>query len=326
MWLAFPVGLLILAVVRQCYVRFVVRPGRIRERTFPNGMTAFGCSGDLFEDFVYRENFVDKTYLSQGIKVDENSMVLDVGSNIGLFTLSLLKQYPGIRVHCMEPVPTLYEACRQNAAKAARSPTDVVCHNVGLGDSETTVPFSYNAQASATSGMFTKRDVLIPRSMSPTLWLAAVLDDGVIGGVLPKSVGVLPPLLRTPVLGYLIALLLLPVWIVLGVFHLSGQVPSQKFDAKITTLDSIVKQHNIGTIDLLKVDVEGAELMVMKSISKDVFAKVRQVVIEVHDIDGRTNLLTSMLQEHGFDVKKSDRESLATQNLFRLDTLYAFKR
>lgn len=289
-------------------------------------MKAFGCSGDLFEDFVYRENFVDRTYLSGGVKVDETSLVVDVGANIGLFTMSLLKQYPGIRVHCIEPVPTLFEACRQNAARNAKSPTDVVCHNVGLGDAEGTVPFSYNAQASATSGMFKKSAVLIPRSRRPTLWLAAVLDDGVVGGVLPRAVGVLPPLLRTPVLGLLIAVVLTPVWIVLGVFHLSGQLPSKTFDAKITTLDNIVKTHNIDKIDLLKVDVEGAELMVMKSISKDAFSRIRQVVIEVHDIDDRTNVLTTMLRENGFDVKKSEGESLATQNLFRLDTLYAFRQ
>jgi hypothetical protein len=53
---------------------------------------------------------------------------------------------------------------------------------------------------------------------------------------------------------------------------------------------------------------------------------MQQIVIEVHDIDDRTNVLTAMLKENGFDVKKSEGESLATQNLFRLDTLYAFRQ
>jgi hypothetical protein len=90
--------------------------------------------------------------------------------------------------------------------------------------------------------------------------------------------------------------------------------------------DSIIKNHNIDKIDLVKIDVEGAELMVMKSISKEAFSRIKQIVIEVHDIDDRTNVLTSMLREHGFNVKKSERESLETQNLFRLDTLYAVRQ
>jgi hypothetical protein len=326
MWPVFFLGVVVLAVARHCYVRFIVRPGELRERTLPNGMKAFGCSGDLFEDFVYRENFVDRTYLSNGIKVDANSMVLDVGANIGLFTLSLLKQYPGIHIHCIEPVPVLYEACRQNAARAAQSPGDVVCHNVGLGAAEGIVPFRYNAQASATSGMFKNSAVLIPRNLRLTSWLAAVLDDGVVGGVLPKAIGMLPPLLRRPFLGPLVAFVSAPVWLVIGLFHFAGQLPAKKFDAKITTLDSIVTNHKIGKIDLVKIDVEGAELMVMKSISKDAFSRMQQIVIEVHDIDDRTNVLTAMLKENGFDVKKSEGESLATQNLFRLDTLYAFRQ
>jgi FkbM family methyltransferase len=325
MWPFLLLGLVVFAVARHCYVRFIVRPGTIRERTLPNGMKAFGCSGDLFEDFVYRENFVDRTYLSHGITVDSKSTVLDVGANIGLFTMSLLKAYPGIRIHCIEPVPVLYNACRQNAARTARAPEDVVCHNVALGDSEGSVPFRYNAQASATSGMFKTSAVLIPRSRRVTSWLAAVLDDGVLGGVLPGFVKVLPPILRAPVVGPVVAIVLIPVWVVLGIFHFAGQLPAQKFDAKITTLDSIIKNHNIEKADLVKVDVEGAELMVMKSISKEAFSRIKQIVIEVHDIDDRTNVLTSMLREHGFNVKKSERESLETQNLFRLDTLYAVR-
>lgn len=326
MWPFLVFGVVVLVVARHFYVRFVVRPGTLRERTLPNGMKVFGCSGDLFEDFVYRENFVDRTYLSNGIHVDEGSMVLDVGANIGLFTMSLLKAYPGIRVHCIEPVPVLYSACCRNVAGAARSPEDVVCHNVALGASEGMVPFRYNAQASATSGMFKTSVVLIPRSWRVTSWLAALLDDGVVGGVLPRFVGVLSPVLRLPVVGLVIAVALTPVWVALGLFHFAGQLPAQKFDAKLTTLDSIVKKHNIEKIDLAKIDVEGAELMVMQSISKEAFSRIRQIVVEVHDIDDRTNVITSMLREHGFDVKKSERESLATQNLFRLDTLYAVRR
>ena len=325
MWVALLLFLAVLAA-RHCYLRFVVRPGTLRSRTLPNGLNIVGCSGDLFEDFVYRENFVDRAYLRHGIQADANSLVVDVGANIGLFALSLLKQYPGIRVHCIEPVPVLFDACRQNTAQAGKSPGDVVCHNVALGEREGTASFRYNAQASGTSGLFEGKAVFIPRTLRLTTWLAAMLEDGVVGGVLPRAVGVLPPLLRAPVVGMVLAVALVPVWVVLGLFHLAGQVPVQRFETRLTTLDRIVKDNQIETVDLMKIDVEGAELMVLKSISREAFSRIRQIVIEVHDIDDRTRVITEMLKENGFDVTRDTERGLAVNNLFRLDTLYAVRR
>jgi Methyltransferase FkbM domain len=325
-WLVVLLVVVALAVVRQCYVRFVVRPGTLRNRTLPNGMKIVGTSGDMFESFVFHENFVERTYLKGGITVGPTSVVLDIGANIGLFTLSLLEQFPGIKIHCIEPVPALFNALTQNTAAASKVKGDVVCHNVALADREGTATFTYNPQASATSGMFKGSTVFVPRQLGLSSWVAALLDDGVIGGVLPKSFAVFPPLFRKPVVGTLLALALAPVWLVAGIFHLAGQVPSVKFETKTTTLDRILKDHQLEKLDLVKLDVEGAELMVLQSISDDAFSRIQQIVIEVHDIENRTQVVTEMLQKRGFEVKQGQDERLATQSLLRIDTLYAQRR
>ncbi|CAM9553811.1 unnamed protein product, partial [Ectocarpus sp. 12 AP-2014] len=46
-------------------------------------------------------------------------------------------------------------------------------------------------------------------------------------------------------------------------------------------------QLGVAGVDLLKVDVEGDELAVLHGIDDDDWPKIRQIALEVHDIDGR---------------------------------------
>ena len=50
----------------------------------------------------------------------------------------------------------------------------------------------------------------------------------------------------------------------------------------VTTLDNIAKSLSIDKIDLLKLDVEGAELMVLKK-AKETLSITKRIVMEVHD-------------------------------------------
>lgn len=325
MWLLLVGCLFLFGFLRHVYVRFYVCPGTLYARRLPNGMDIVGCSGDTLEDIVYHENFEDRTYFRSGVKVDASSYVIDVGANIGLFALSLLKDFPGIKISCVEPVPVLFEACKQNVTRYSLNATDVKCHNVGLGEKECTVPFTYCPQASAMSGQFEDKDVLVAKDKRITSWIAAVLEDGATGGVLPQCVKSVTSLLRGP-MGTLVAMVLIPAWILLAIWYAAGTMPRQKFMATITTLDHILKKDGIAQVDLLKVDVEGAELLVMKSISREAFSRIRQIVVEVHDIDNRTNLITTMLKENGFVVSKEEEEHLATHKLLHLDTLYAIRK
>ena len=49
------------------------------------------------------EIFVDKLYLQEGVSILPGDIVLDVGANIGVFTLFAAKQ--GAQVYAYEPVP-----------------------------------------------------------------------------------------------------------------------------------------------------------------------------------------------------------------------------
>lgn len=69
-----------------------------------------------------------------------------------------------------------------------------------------------------------------------------------------------------------------------------GMVPdmmqtAQTFEVTVKTLDQLLADAGTAgrAIDLVKVDVEGEELNVLLGLSSENWARVRQVVLEVHD-------------------------------------------
>ena len=73
-------------------------------------------------------------------------------------------------------------------------------------------------------------------------------------------------------------------------------------------------------VDLLKVDVERAELAVLRGISDSDWPKIRQIVLEVHDIDGRLAEVKRLLTEHaGFHVTAVEQDrNLRGSTLFNI--------
>jgi len=75
----------------------------------------------------------------------------------------------------------------------------------------------------------------------------------------------------------------------------------------VTTLDKLVASHQIQTVDLLKIDVEGFEFEVLRGATLTL-PKTRAVIIEVSFIRKATNVenplleLLTQLTKHGFDV------------------------
>ncbi|MCI0408682.1 MAG: AMP-binding protein, partial [Acidobacteria bacterium] len=64
----------------------------------PNGMLiSHQNKGE--SDFVYEEIFGRAGYLQHGIRLDEDACVMDVGANIGLFTLYVLEQAPAASIY-----------------------------------------------------------------------------------------------------------------------------------------------------------------------------------------------------------------------------------
>jgi FkbM family methyltransferase len=67
-----------------------------------------------------------------------------------------------------------------------------------------------------------------------------------------------------------------------GVFNTQAE-PGDTFRVAARSLESFCAEHRIACIDLLKLDIEGAELDVLEQASPDFLATVRQITCEFHD-------------------------------------------
>ena len=77
---------------------------------------------------------------------------------------------------------------------------------------------------------------------------------------------------------------------------------SQETIGEIKTLSSVINSLAIESIDLLKIDVEGEEYEVLRGIEPNDWSKIKQIVLEIHDLGDRINRAKSLLESQKFQV------------------------
>ena len=90
------------------------------------------------------------------------------------------------------------------------------------------------------------------------------------------------------------------------------------FRCQLRTLSEIIDEERVEQIDLLKIDVEKSERDVLDGLRDSDWPRVRQIAIEVHDVDGRLAALQAELTARGFDVAVDQDPTLAGTNLYDL--------
>ena len=83
---------------------------------------------------------------------------------------------------------------------------------------------------------------------------------------------------------------------------------SQKKQIEITTISTIIDEYNIETIDILKIDVEGFELNVLKGIHLQDFYKIKNIFIEIENFrkENRDNIY-NILVSNGFKIQELEK-------------------
>ena len=156
--------------------------------------------------------------------------------------------------------------------------------------------------------------------------LCAIVERSRIMNMIPEwSYKIIYTLARLLLLGFFLsaAVLILP-----GLFLLINHLfVSRLVECPLTTVSQFLREHNdIKCIDLLKVDVEGAEELVLHGIEQpEHWAKIRQVAMVVHDIDGRVVRLEKLLQSNGFSTTTVQEDSL-WMKMFGVHTIFAVRK
>ena len=229
-------------------------------------------------DQIYREIFADQTYLKHGIALSDGDCVFDVGANIGLFTLWVHQQCRNARVYGFEPNPAAFAVMRNNTALYG---LDVKLFECGLSDETKASPFTFYPEWSGMSGFYAdvKEDEEVVRASMQS-------QDANFAEYADE-------LLR-------------------------DRFKSETFTCDLRTISEIIRENNIESIDLLKVDVEKSELDVLNGIDESDWKRIKNIVMEVHDIEGRLSYIATLLSDRGFEHFIEQDDLLKHTNLFNL--------
>ena len=256
----------------------------------PNGMKVLHRNkGET--DFLYEEIFAGQTYLRNGIELGPGSCVFDVGANIGLFTLFVGRACEGATVYAFEPLPPLYEVLKRNARLYG---LNVKLFECGLASEAKREIFTYYPHITILSGRFAdeREEGAVLRSY--------MLGEG--DGRNGPEAGVGDELVSE---------------------LLSERLRNEQYDCELRTVSDVMAEHRIEQIDLLKIDVEKSELDVIDGIGEQDWEKIRQVIVEVHDHDGRLERVRGLLERRGYELTIEQDGSLRETGLYNV---YAVRR
>jgi FkbH-like protein/non-ribosomal peptide synthase protein (TIGR01720 family)/FkbM family methyltransferase len=101
--------------------------------------------------------------------------------------------------------------------------------------------------------------------------------------------------------------------------HLVNQrLAHQLLVRPIRRLSDVLRTEAFETIDLLKIDVEKSELALIAGLDESDWAKVHQVVMEIHDRGDAIPSTVQLLERHGFDVVIEEEQDLRRTGVWNL--------
>ncbi|MEK7990893.1 MAG: amino acid adenylation domain-containing protein [Thiotrichaceae bacterium] len=244
----------------------------------PNGMTIIH-QNKAETDFIYHEIFSQNSYLQHDVCIPDNAVVIDVGANIGLFSL-FAAQYPNTKIFAFEPIPPIFNNLSLNTQIYN---ANVKLYACGLADKNKTANFSYYPYASLISGQFADKDAekqVLTNYLEKYQYLTETQKQNL----------------------------------------LEETLTTKRFECELRTLSDIIAENKIQQIDLLKIDVEKSELLVLQGIQQQDWDKIQQIVIEVHNEDGRLTKIKQLLTLHQFKFAIEQESELQHTQLY---TIYA---
>jgi len=220
------------------------------------------CTNKFNTAGVWQE-FSDGLYDRCVSRLRPGDTVVDVGGHVGLTSLLVTDAVPDLRIIACEPAPPTFECLVQNFDR--HLPTAVAV-NVAIGTQPGTTTLTYYPNSDVMSTVLVN-DEDDRRNIEAALTSFGVNDERQ------------------------------------RQFHLartkSGAV---EFPVKVITLAHLFAEHGLDEVGLLKVDVERAELDVFRSLDEHNWPGIRNIIAEVHDIDGQLAETVELLRDKGFHL------------------------
>ena len=273
------------------YVAVKPRPAQLngRERhRLRNGM-AVVHHGRTEADYLYEEIFEERVYMRHGIFLPPGACVFDVGANIGVFMLFVTQECPDARIYAFEPVGPIFDSLQINAGLYG---LDTRLFNCGLGEREGIAEFTYYPQFSSRSGLSTYASLQDEIAVTKQFMLNRRRSET---GDFAQAADEL----------------------------LRSMLVSDVLECRLKTISEVIREESVEHIDLLKVDVQRAEFDVLRGVKEGDWARIAQIVMEVHDDEGRENggrvaKVVSFLEERHYQVVVEQDDSLQGTDRYNL--------
>ncbi|WTR28426.1 FkbM family methyltransferase (plasmid) [Streptomyces canus] len=241
----------------------------------PNGLT-ISHQNEAETRHFYEDIFDHRTYAKNGITLRDGATVVDVGGNIGLFTLFSHYEAKNVRVYTFEPAPPLFQLLSQNVAEHR---VDAKLFNIGISDTEAEAAFTFYPRSSGMSSFH-------PDEAEEKHNLRTIIEN-------QQKAGADAELAQ------------------LGSYAdelMDVRFEAIEFTARLRPLSAVIREQGIERIDLIKVDVQKSERQVLDGIADEDWPKIQQMVLEAHDADGEVARIVQLLESHGFQVKAEQDE------------------
>ncbi|REE96705.1 FkbM family methyltransferase [Thermomonospora umbrina] len=220
-------------------------------------------------------------YFLHGIAVKPGATVLDVGANIGVFSAHVHRMLDGdVRIFACEPLPPIYATLERNARERLGGKVTALPYGISSRDEE--LEFTYFPLFTMFSSMYRDKSNMAAEKKRIAATVFDYVKEGHAGPVLKR----------------------VPSFAVrLGVERrLRGLQEMQTHKVRVRPLSDLIDEHGIDRIDLLKIDVEGAEIEALRGIEERHWPLIRQAVIEVEGWEENRTTVEEFFTSRGYEV------------------------
>ena len=211
--------------------------GNIIEPVVINNTIFKSYFNDRTNFYTFKEIFYDKIYHDEVVKIEENDIIVDIGANIGFFTV-YAHQFNPKKIICLEPDIKSYLTLLENT----KNFDNVNCYNLAISDENGIMSFCYSDIMSAGSHLKKFNDIM-------------------------------------------------------------GKGMNLETNVLAIDIEKLFDLFNLTRIDYLKIDCEGAEQDIFKTIQDSTLKKIKKISLEFHSIEIK-NQITEKLIQNGFEITR----------------------
>lgn len=212
---------------------------------------------DADTQFLYDETFVSQIYHHRAMRFPDRPTIMDVGANVGVYTVWAHRQYRPRAIYAYEASPRTFGYLEDNVRR--------------LVDRDVTEVALFNRAVASRGG-----ERLVLQQPTKVSGLSTLLDRSQVS------------------------------WL----DYAAAENALETHDVTTTTVSDEIAARGIAQVDMLKIDVEGYFLEVLKGIAPHDVGKIRNMAIELDFLPEtgiRPDNVEAMLQGMGFTTDCLDR-------------------